>query len=364
MTHLVRRSDDSLDFRVYSDIEAIAASWNQLALRQRAAPFLAPGWYEIWNRVFGERDELKIFTLSRGGELAAIAPLRVHRGKFRSPTNWHTPGFDVLSEDETVASELLNAILEQEPYLLDLRFVSERGRAYAAMPGTAATRGLDLRRALLRSPIVRTEGDWDQYERGLSQNLRKDINRRLRRLNESGDVELEVTSGGDRLEELLAEGFAVEASGWKGRDGTAIASHSNTLGFYSDLARWADSRDELRLAFLRLDGRAIAFIFGLEAHGVHYALKAGYLEDASRFAPSKVQHHLLIERAFRTDLSSYSFLGASDPYKVRWANDWDELFALQIFSRRPRGLAHWAFERYCKPVARRARNSISRRTRH
>ncbi len=360
MKQLLLRPDNSSEICIHSEIEAISESWNDLALRQRAAPFLAPGWYEIWNRAFGERDELRFFTLSRGGELSAVVPLRIRRGRFRSPTNWHTPGFDVLSEDEAAASDLIEVILEQKPSLLEFRLVSGRGRVCAVTPELTAAYGLGTRRVLLRSPIVHTDGDWDQYERGLSHNLRKDVHRRLRRLEESGDVELEITNGGDRLEELLWEGFAVEASGWKGRDGTAIASHPSTLGFYSDLARWAESRGELRLAFLRLDGRAIAFQFGLEAHGVHYALKAGYLEDESRFAPSKLQHHLLIERAFQSGLSSYSFLGASDAYKERWVNDWDELFAVQIFSRRPSGIGHWAVERYCRPVARRIRNSISR----
>lgn len=361
MRQLLRRSDDSLEICVYSDIEAVAESWDQLALRQRAAPFLAPRWCEIWNRAFGEGDELKIFTLSRGGELSAVVPLRIHGDRFRSPTNWHTPGFDVLSKDEAAARELLEAVLELKPSLLDLRFVSGRGRVSAVIPELTKAYGLGASRVLWRSPIVHTEGDWYQYERGLSQNLLKDIGRRKRRLEESGKVEHEVSNGGARLEELLAEGFAVEASGWKGREGTAITSHPRTIGFYSELARWAESRGELRLAFLRLDDRAIGFHFGLEAHGIHYALKTGYLEDAAQFAPSKVQHHLLIERAFRSRLSSYSFLGASDAYKDRWANDWDELSAVQVFSRRPRGLTRWAVERYCLPATRWVRASISRR---
>src|SRR5207247_10269646 len=68
---------------------------------------------------------------------------------------------------------------------------------------------------------------------------------------------LEVVDGSERLDELLEEGFRVEASGWKSRAGTAIASRPDTRRFYTDVARWASDRGWLRLAFLRLGGRAL-----------------------------------------------------------------------------------------------------------
>jgi glucose/arabinose dehydrogenase len=38
--------------------------------------------------------------------------------------------------------------------------------------------------------------------------------------------------------ELLAEGFRVEASGWKGAAGSAIIAHRNTHQFYREVASW------------------------------------------------------------------------------------------------------------------------------
>ena len=55
------------------------------------------------------------------------------------------------------------------------------------------------------------------------------------------------------------------------------------------LALWAARRGWFRLAFLRLDGRPIAFQSGLQAHGVLYALKIGYAVDeaARRTRPAR-----------------------------------------------------------------------------
>ena len=112
-----------------------------------------------------------------------------------------------------------------------------------------------------------------------------------------GEVSLEIESGAERLDDLLAEGFEVEARGWKGLRGTAVASDPQTLSFYTEVARWAASRDLLRLAFLRVDGRALAFHFSLESEGKHYLLKPGYDERFRKAGPGTVLTYRMIVSA-------------------------------------------------------------------
>ena len=47
-------------------------------------------------------------------------------------------------------------------------------------------------------------------------------------------MELEITDGSADLERLLQEVLTVEASGWKGEAGTAIASRPETRSFYEE----------------------------------------------------------------------------------------------------------------------------------
>ena len=68
----------------------------------------------------------------------------------------------------------------------------------------------------------------------------------------------------------------LEASGWKGARGTAIAQSPQTRGFYSELARWASRSGALALLTLKLDGRAVAFHYGLEHGERFFLLKPGY----------------------------------------------------------------------------------------
>src|SRR5439155_10777058 len=102
------------------------------------------------------------------------------------------------------------------------------------------------------------------------------LGRLWRSLEERGETRVSYEDGGDGLEDLLSEGFRLEGSGWKERAGTAILSDPTVEGFYRAVARWASQRGWLRLAFLRLDGRAIAFDICLEQGGAVYVLKGGF----------------------------------------------------------------------------------------
>ena len=335
-------------------IDALAPEWDDLADRVGAVPFLRPGWIRAWWRAFGD-GELFLATARGGGRLTGVAPLAVDRGVVRSPSNWHTPEFGFLAEDDAAAEELAVSVLSYARRRADLRFVARTDRGVAAVRSLAAARGYRLlERPIQESPFVRTEGLWDDYLAGLSGNLRSDVRRRRRRLDEQGSVAVEVADGRERLDALLGEGFEVEGSGWKVAEGTAIVSRPETVRFYNEVARWAAERGTLRLAFLRLDGRAIAFHFDLEEDGVEYHLKGGYDPEFARYSPSKVLHYGMIERAFESDVRRYEFLGADEPWKLQWAHGRHELVVLQAFARTAVGLADWAAFAWGRPLAKRA----------
>ena len=167
--------------------------------------------------------------------------------------------------------------------------------------------------------------------------------------------------GTQRLAELLDEGFALETSGWKEARGTAIRSRPETHRFYSDLAVWsAEHAGILRLSFLRLDGRALAFQYGLEDSGTYSFVKGGYDPAYARFAPARLLIYDLLERAFSIGLERYDFLGAPEPFKLEWTGRTRALNRLEAFAPGPIASAAWAASAYGRPVARRVRAAARR----
>jgi CelD/BcsL family acetyltransferase involved in cellulose biosynthesis len=167
-------------------------------------------------------------------------------------------------------------------------------------------------------------------------------------------VSFEVADGRERLEELLSEGFRLEAAEWKTARGSAIVSHAETEQFYREVARWAAERGWLRLAFLRLDGRAVSFQYALEDGRAYYPLKGGYDTRYRDFSPGKLIIHSTLSRAFSTGLARYEFLGDEAQYKLAWASGSRELLVFDAFGRSPTGLADWAVHAYGRPAAKAA----------
>jgi CelD/BcsL family acetyltransferase involved in cellulose biosynthesis len=183
--------------------------------------------------------------------------------------------------------------------------------------------------------------------------VRKEGARLRRRLAEVGDVAFEYTDGGDRLHEKLSEGFGIEGSGWKSERGTAIASSPATDAFYRAVAEWAAERGWLRLAFLRVDGCAVAFDLCLEVGDAVYALKGGFDPALRRFGPGMLLVRETLIHACERGLRRYEFLGADDPYKLDWTDKTHDRVRLLVYPPTLPGGAQLLGERVARPLARR-----------
>src|SRR5438128_727111 len=99
----------STSIHVVDALEPLADEWTELADNAGAAPFLYPGWFRAWRPAFGA-GALRLVTARRGGRLVGVVPMQARRGAWRSPTNAHTPGFDLLALDGEALAALSGAL--------------------------------------------------------------------------------------------------------------------------------------------------------------------------------------------------------------------------------------------------------------
>ncbi len=343
----------------------LAAEWDELADRTGGMPWVRPGWVAAWWRAFG-RGRLELLAARRGGRLAGLLPLERRGGRVASPTNPHSPGFCLLAEDDTVRRALADALMRGRTRRVTLGYLAADGSGAGAgldesLQAARAAGRLLVTRPMLRSPYIRIEGDWPAYTEVVGAHKLSEMRRRRRRLERLGKLAVDLQDGREQLDELLAEGWQVEGSSWKGQRGTAVASHADTREFYGAVARWAAARGWLRLAFLRLDGQPLAFDYGIETNGVHYLLKTGYDPAWRTYGPGVLLRHEMIARAFTLRLERYELLGADDPWKADWTDTAHQLTALRVFSRSPAGLAGWAAWAHGRPAAKRLLIALGRR---
>lgn len=348
----------ALTFELRHAIDPLADEWDELADRTNASLFLRPGWFAAWFGAFG-RGRLEVIAARNGQRLVGLAALERRGPALRSLWNWHTPFWAPLAEDVEVLRELTRVMVGHARPWLSLGFVDSGTAEFEACRDAASfcrTRVYTLE----HSPYVALQGSWADYEGRLSAKRRRNLRRLWRRLEEQGRVVFEVRDGRHDLAQLLEEGFRVEASGWKGERGTAIASAPHTRQFYEQVAAWASRRGSLRLAFLRLDGRAVAFDFAVEDGGAHSLLKTGFDSAWRSFAPGVLLRERMIEHCFGRGLETYEFLGDATDWKLEWFDATRELVALEAFRLTPAGAVGWATWAYARPAARRFVSALRR----
>jgi CelD/BcsL family acetyltransferase involved in cellulose biosynthesis len=328
--------------------------WDELADRAEAtSPWLRPGWILAWWRAFG-RGALEIVSVRREGRLSALVPLERTRAVLSSTANYHTPSFGILAEDEVAARQLAEELMARRARRLHLAFVSAETLSSSDLASRGRRAGYRiLERTLESSPYVETNRDWEAYQSGLDGKMLRELRRRRRKLESRGRLEVAVEDGTSRLDELLDEGFRVEAAAWKGRNRTAIISDPKTEGFYREVAHWAARRGSLRLAFLRLDGQPLAFDFAIEDERCHHLLKTGYDPAYRALAPAMLLRYEMLARAFELRLRSYEFGGADELWKLQWSDRTRKRLLLQAFAGTPSGFVDWTAWTYGRAVAKR-----------
>jgi CelD/BcsL family acetyltransferase involved in cellulose biosynthesis len=341
---------------VSARITPIEEEWDELADRLDADPFVRPLWVNAWFDAFGENSRL-VVTVRRDGRLVAVLPLHQRGATLSSPTNWHTPRFGLLAEDQERARRLLDWILRNGNRQVRIGFLDAASADVRLWQDAAEQRrGHVILRTVSRSPFLTIDGDWERYWSSASKHRRSELRRRRRRLEECGPVTVQVADGRSDLGALLREGFDIEAAGWKAQAGTAILSQPASRRFYTELARSAAARGWLRLAFLRVAGRAIAFDYSLEHRGVHYLLKQGNDPQWRRYGPGMLLREEMIRRSFALGHRAYEFLGTDEPWKLEWTSTCHERVLFEFFDDTIAGNLGWLANAYGRPLARRLRD--------
>lgn len=333
---------------------ALEGEWDTLADRVDAPPFLRPGYVRVRHAAFDEGPGFAVVTVRRDGVLHGALPVCAGPAGFGPPSNYETPVEGIVADDPSAMREVAAALMAMPAPRVVFTYLVAGGPSGAVIDSAAAAAGRRAyRRTTIRVPVVDTTGTWDGYWASRSRNLRHNVERCARRAREAGKLVFEVHDAFEdgRLEALLQEGFAVEASGWKGAEGTAILADVRTRTYYTELAAWAAAEGWLRLSFVRLDDRAIAFCFGIEAFGVHYALKVGYEDGMKKLSPGMLLMDGLIRRAFETRMRSFDFAGHDAAWKSAWATGIDEYEGVLAFAPSAAGRAAHARYRCRRWVA-------------
>lgn len=168
----------------------------------------------------------------------------------------------------------LGWLVEDGPLLGALaRIADEEGRAWGVVQREE--------RALLCSDL-----DPQAYlDAAMSGKKRKELRRQHKRLAEEGELRFERRADQSGLDRWIEEFLALEQTGWKGRNGSALADDRRTRDWFVQTLRGAATHGRLERLSLSLDGRAVAMLVNFLAPPGAFSFKTAFDESFARFSP-------------------------------------------------------------------------------
>jgi hypothetical protein len=329
-----------------SDIPAaLRADWHALAGVAAHPNSFAEPWFVDASlaylapdggvRLLAVRDEDRLI----GVALFAPAP-RYGPVPLRHVRNWrhhnHFFGPPLIRRGEEVRFwQAVLAALDEARWASGFLHVSglvDNGPIHRALAHAAAMSGRTCpvvhreRRPLLQSGVSAAE----HYQANVSAKRRSELARRRKRLGELGRVAVRELRTADEVEPWSQEFLALEARGWKGKAGSAMASDPPIAGFFGHVIGEAHAAGRLSFLRLDLDDRPVAMLTTFLAPPGAFGFKCTFDEDYARFSPGILLQIENLKMLDRPDIAWTDSCAREDhPVAGLWS-DWRSLVRVNV----------------------------------
>lgn len=136
-------------------------------------------------------------------------------------------------------------------------------------------------RALLQSD----QSSDDYFAASMSGKKRKELRRQFNRLSDLGSVTFHRETDASQISDWTDIFLALESAGWKGKEGSALASNRDTEQMFRESLAGAAKAGRLERLSLSLDGRPIAMLVNFVTPPGAFSFKTTFDEDYARFSP-------------------------------------------------------------------------------
>jgi len=319
--------------RSIADLRAAAADWDRLwDASGLCSPLFRAEMIAQWLEQFAPTAPLACLAVVDGPRWLAALPL-VGRRLWRLlamgdlTTNCWAPTGELLLHPAADQPAVLRCLAEgfrQLPWpLLRLETVPIDEPAWKTLVAAlAAQRIAHLVEPRYEIGQIELPRQVEDYTATWSRNHRQVLGKHLRHLQRTGPVTLRLLDAlePDEVDAWVDLVVRMEAQGWKGAVGGAMASTPGIPAFFRRQARQLAAWGSLRIALLELAGAPIAFEYGWEGKGVYYSFKIGYDERYATFSPGNILRLKMVqELCGRPATHLIDFHGPLIERLARWA---------------------------------------------
>jgi CelD/BcsL family acetyltransferase involved in cellulose biosynthesis len=317
------------------EFDGLESEWDLLFEENGVSVFQSFEWQRTWWKYFGEGNpctRLYIIVIRSGQRLLAIAPFFIETintlglytlRKISLLGRRDSDYLDVLAAKgfESLSVDVIASHLAKHSSMFDVLYledIPERSRTHTALYEALAR--AQFRGELFINeycPRTRLLDSWEATLSSFTGTHRRYLNQRRRQIRENFVAEFEVTAEQKDVSQNMTDFIALHQRRWNKKGYKGVFSDQRMVLFHHEVAQRCFQRGWLFLAFLRLDGKRTAAIYGFRFRDeLEYYL--GGVEEggaAGPYSPGSVLHSYAMEAAIREGKKVYDFMRGRERYK-------------------------------------------------
>jgi len=294
--------------------------------------FVLPEWLRVWWDAFGGEADLSILSVSDQKEVIGLAPLQLKgdSAAFIGSTNvCDCLDFVVAADREAEFFEvLLDHLGRQGTTNLELELLRPDSTVLADLVHVAENRGC---RVSTSPEDITLELDlpatWEEYLGLLNGKQRHEVKRKLRRLEEAGEINLRVVEDPAEIGQHQATFF--ELFNLSSSDKAAFMT-DQMASFFQALADAMAGAKILKLYLLELNDAPVAAAMCFDFNATLHLYNSGFDPNFNSLSVGSLCNVLSIKDAIQSGRQKYDFLKGEETYKYRLGGREVPLYSCRI----------------------------------
>jgi CelD/BcsL family acetyltransferase involved in cellulose biosynthesis len=296
--------------------ESIYDTWDKLYKGSTTAPiFASPQWSKIWWQQFGSGAKLYLAAVKQESRIIGIAPLQI-----KGETASFIGSIDVCDYldfvvapgiEDAFFSELLDNLKSAGILRLDLAPLRPESTVRTSLMNITPKYKWQVSCSPEDVTVeLSLPSNWEEYLQLLSGKQRHELNRKLRRLNEEGDLNHRIATDANESDmDTFLRLFR------DSRQDKAAFLTPPMESFFQSIARAMAEQNLLRLNILELNNKAVAATMCFDYKDTVYLYNSGYEPDYGWLSVGVVSKALCIRAAIERHKKHFDFLKGDEAYK-------------------------------------------------
>jgi len=284
-----------------------------------ACLFTLPIWLKCWWDVFDHGDARRLLLIEDPRGIIGFAPMQGHGTTATFIGSPNVCDYLDVVPDSAHSSEFAEALFEyfgkegiQE---LDLYGVREDAVVWTHLVPYARASGWEV--TCEKEGVsfdIELPPSWEAFHSQLNGKQRHELRRKLRRLQEAGDIQFRIIEAPDQVPDAFQTFIELFKAGPAHK---AAFMTDAMIRFFRSLAVAFAEQNILKLGLLDIDGSTVSAVMCFDYRSTRYLYNSGYAPNYQSLSVGLLCKAFSIRDAIESGLSRYDFLKGEEAYKQR-----------------------------------------------